>query len=111
MTPLEIRQRIGQNAKVLRKQRGFSQSELAGRAGVRKDTVSRFERTGAASLDTVTRLAWALSAEGELVDLFTNPWELPSDLVESIRAQMLENPDPRGPTYDAIPPLFDPETD
>jgi hypothetical protein len=49
-------------------------------------------------METVIRVAWALSVEGELVDLFTNPRTLPSDLAESIRAHLLENQDPRGLT-------------
>jgi transcriptional regulator with XRE-family HTH domain len=56
MTFLEIREKIGQNAKALRIQRGMTQQELSGRAGLREGTISRFERTGTASMETVIRI-------------------------------------------------------
>ena len=48
---------------MLRKKATFSQAELAERAGVGRATISRLERGGNASYETIKRLAEALGTE------------------------------------------------
>jgi transcriptional regulator with XRE-family HTH domain len=48
---------------MLRKKATFSQEELAERAGVGRATISRLERGGNASYETIKRLAEALGTE------------------------------------------------
>ncbi len=48
---------------LLRKKATFSQEELAERAGVGRATISRLERGGNASYETIRRLAEALGTE------------------------------------------------
>lgn len=64
---------IGERARQLRLLRGWRQEELATRAGVGVATVRRFEKTGAASLENVLRIATALHAEGTFDKLFEAP--------------------------------------
>ena len=64
---------IGQRARELRLIRGQRQEELATRAGVGIATVRRFERTGAASMENVLRIATALGAESAFEKLFEAP--------------------------------------
>ena len=55
---------------MLRKRRGLSQSELAGRAGISERQVSRYENGGAGVMSTTifARLAWALADTDEEMD-------------------------------------------
>ena len=53
--------------------RGLRQEELATRAGVGVATVHRFEKTGAASIESVLRIATVLNAEGIFDRLFEAP--------------------------------------
>jgi transcriptional regulator with XRE-family HTH domain len=52
---------IAARHKVLRKQAGFSQSELAQRSGVSLGSLKRFERTGQISLESLLQLADVLN--------------------------------------------------
>lgn len=64
---------IGDRARRLRLLRGLRQKELATRAGVGVATVHRFEKTGAASIETVLRIATALNADSVFEKLFESP--------------------------------------
>lgn len=67
---MEIRQRFAGRVKSLRKAKGWSQEELADRAGVHRTFVSQIERaTKRSTIDTVEKVANALGATcGELLD-------------------------------------------
>ena len=55
--PSDTLREIAQRHKVLRKQAGFSQSELAKRSGVSLGSLKRFETTGQISLESLLLLA------------------------------------------------------
>lgn len=65
-TPKELTLLVGQRARARRLERGWSQSELAARAGIALPTLKVFERTGQVSLPRLVRVMAAL---GRLADL------------------------------------------
>jgi transcriptional regulator with XRE-family HTH domain len=67
-TPKEITVMMGQRSRARRLERGWSQSELAARAGIALPTLKVFEKTGQVSLPRLVRLMTAL---GRLSDLET----------------------------------------
>jgi len=69
----ETLQGIGARARRLRLMRDLRQEELATRAGVGIATVRRFEKTGAASIENVLRIATVLNAESVFEKLFEAP--------------------------------------
>jgi transcriptional regulator with XRE-family HTH domain len=73
LTPGEAGRALAARAKALRLQRAWTRDTLASRAGVTPASLKRFETTGAASLDLVLRISFAL---GRLED-FTQALELP----------------------------------
>ncbi len=85
--PYGFLQDIASRHKVLRKQAGFSQSELAQRSGVSLGSLKRFEQTGQISLESLLQLADVLNRLNDFETLL----------------QPLEN-------LDAIEKLFSPKT-
>ena len=69
-TPTELCVEIAQRLKAQRMRLELSQPELAQRAGVALGTVSGFEKTGKATLETSLRLVVALGLTKELESLF-----------------------------------------
>lgn len=69
----EINNEVASNVQKLRKRKKISQKELAERSGVSLGSIKRFEQTGEISLQSLTKIAIALSAEDELESLFTSP--------------------------------------
>lgn len=67
---MEIRERLAQRVRAYRKERRWSQEELADRAELHRTFVSQIERaTQGATIDTVARLAAALEVRfGDLLD-------------------------------------------
>jgi transcriptional regulator with XRE-family HTH domain len=59
--PYDFLQDIALRHKVLRKQAGFSQSELAQRSGVSLGSLKRFEHTGQISLESLLKLTDVLN--------------------------------------------------
>ena len=59
--PSDSLREIAQRHKVLRKQAGFSQSELAKRSGVSLGSLKRFETSGQISLESLLLLADVLN--------------------------------------------------
>lgn len=59
--PSDYLREMAQRHKVLRKQAGFSQSELAKRSGVSLGSLKRFETTGQISLESLLLLADVLN--------------------------------------------------
>jgi transcriptional regulator with XRE-family HTH domain len=72
-TPGEAGKSLAERAKAMRLQKAWARETLARRAGVAPASLKRFETTGAASLDLVLRVAFAL---GRLED-FTGAFEPP----------------------------------
>ncbi len=72
-TPAEACKDLAERARVLRLGKGWTRATLAIRAGVSSASLKRFETMGAASLDLVLRVAFAL---GRLED-FTAALQLP----------------------------------
>ena len=69
-TSSELCKEIARRVKAQRMRLELSQPELAQRAGVALGTVSGFEKTGKATLDTWLRLIMALGLTKELEPLF-----------------------------------------
>ena len=72
-TPPEIVGGLAARARALRIARGFTQHELAERAGVALPTLRRFERTGKVALDRLLMIAVALDAARPFDELFAPP--------------------------------------
>jgi len=66
--PRDVRLDIADKHKMLRKQKGLSQSELAERSGVSLGSLKRFETKGQISLESLLKLAFVL---GRLSDFET----------------------------------------
>jgi transcriptional regulator with XRE-family HTH domain len=69
-TPSELCKEIAWRIKAQRMRLEISQPELAQRSGVALGTVSGFEKTGKATLETLLRLIVALGLTKELEPLF-----------------------------------------
>lgn len=63
--PADYLQEMAKRHKVLRKQAGFSQSEMAKRSGVSLGSLKRFETTGQISLESLLLLADVLNRLGD----------------------------------------------
>lgn len=59
--PFEVQKELAQKHKLLRKQAGFTQSELANRSGVSLGSIKRFESTGQISLESLLKLVHILN--------------------------------------------------
>ena len=70
-TTLDILKELAQKHKVIRKQAGLSQSELAERSGVSLGSIKRFENTGRISLESLVQSAQILNRMGDF-DLILN---------------------------------------
>ena len=60
-TPSKIQQQLANRHKTLRKQQGFTQSDLAERSGVSLGSLKRFEQTGQISLEALLKLLHVLN--------------------------------------------------
>ncbi len=72
-SPTEICRMLAGRMKAARLAADLTQEALAERAGVSYGTLKRFESKGAASLEVVVRLAFALRLEGGFEGLFAMP--------------------------------------
>ena len=68
--PVDVLQEIAQRHKVLRKQWGYTQSELARRSGVSLGSLKRFETTGQISLESLLLLADVLNRLNDFDAIF-----------------------------------------
>jgi transcriptional regulator with XRE-family HTH domain len=59
--PFDYLEELAQKHKILRKEAGYSQSELALRSGVSLGSIKRFEATGQISLDSLLRTCHVLN--------------------------------------------------
>ena len=72
-TPGEIVRAVADKMRVLRLEAGWSQEELAHRAGIAPDTYKHFERTGQVSFERLVRAAVALGRADEIEAIFEKP--------------------------------------
>lgn len=72
-TPRETACAIAERVRELRLHRGWTQGELAHRAGLATATYVRFERTGQIALDRLLKIAVALDAGSGFESLFAPP--------------------------------------
>lgn len=69
-SPRDIARTLARRVKALRLERGWTQQEIAERAGLALATYQRFERTGRISLERLLKLAVVLDAPGGFDHLF-----------------------------------------
>jgi transcriptional regulator with XRE-family HTH domain len=67
-TPFEAARSLAERAKALRLSASWTRSTLARRAGISAASLKRFETTGAASLDLVLRVAFAMGRLGDFTE-------------------------------------------
>jgi len=72
-TPAESGKSMAERAKALRLLKSLTRETLAQRAGITAASLKRFETTGAASLDLVLRLAFALGRLDDFTGAFQPP--------------------------------------
>jgi transcriptional regulator with XRE-family HTH domain len=70
LSPKEIAERLARRVKRRRLEANLTQEGLASRAQVSLGTLKLFERSGKASLEFLTLVAFALNAEKEFEQLF-----------------------------------------
>jgi transcriptional regulator with XRE-family HTH domain len=71
--PREVVRGIADRVRALRLDRGWTQEEVAARAGLALATYRAFERTGRISLERLVKLAFVLDAQSGLGGLFALP--------------------------------------
>ena len=69
-TAEELKQKLAQRIRNIRKRRSISQEKLAAMSGVSHGSIKRFETTGQISLISLTKIAMALDIADELRSLF-----------------------------------------
>lgn len=70
--PITLARDVGEHLKRLRLAKGWTQQELAERAGVAVSTLKLLEAKGQGSFQRLIRVAVALGVDGELGGLFAN---------------------------------------
>ena len=70
-TPEEINMEVAKRMKILRKRVNLSRKKLSEACGVSYSSIKRFEETGNISLLSLTKMAIALDAEGDIKKLFS----------------------------------------
>jgi transcriptional regulator with XRE-family HTH domain len=68
--PSDLARQIGQRLRGHRKARGWTQAELAERAGISLSTLKLLEREGKGSLQRLAKIAVILNLDGSLNQLF-----------------------------------------
>lgn len=74
--PSDILEAIAQKHKILRKQQGLSQQELAKRSGVSYGSIKRFETSGQISFESLLKLALILNRMNDFDLIFTSQDDL-----------------------------------
>ena len=72
-----MRHQLAQRIKLLRKQKKYSQQELAERSSVSLGSYKRFEKSGQISLESLLRIAFILDRLDEFEKIF-----VPNNLIE-----------------------------
>jgi len=73
LSPTEIMETIAQRFKALRLHHNWTRVSLAERSGVNENTIKRFENSGQITMANLLRLAVAMDAQQEFLDLFPVP--------------------------------------
>ncbi len=81
--PVSLAREIGKKLRALRLAKGWTQEELAERAGVALSTLKLFESKGHGSLQRLIHLAIALDADGGLREWFAKPVAMES--IEAVK--------------------------
>jgi transcriptional regulator with XRE-family HTH domain len=71
--PSEIAILLVEKIRFLRKDRGYSQKELADRTGISLGSVKRFEQTGQISLDSLLKIAHLLDKLSDFENILNPP--------------------------------------
>ena len=71
--PSEIAILLVEKIRVLRKDRGYSQKELADRTGISLGSVKRFEQTGQISLESLLKIAHLLDKLSDFENILYPP--------------------------------------
>ena len=69
-TPYEIVVEVSKRVKKRRKEHGFTQAQLAKRAGMSLGSYKRFEQKGLIAFDSLVRIGVALGCESDFDELF-----------------------------------------
>ena len=80
---MAIARGVGQNLKLLRLAKGWTQEELAERSGVAVSTLKLLEAKGQGSFQRLIRVAVARGVDGELRGLFGQPVAMES--IEAVK--------------------------
>ncbi len=72
--PFDFLEELAGRHRLLRKQAGYSQSELAKRSGVSLGSIKRFEQSGQISLESLLKLVFVLNRLHDF-DLILKPME------------------------------------
>ena len=70
-TPAQLAGGVAGRAAKRRRELGFTQAQLAERAGVSLGSLRRFEQTGAVAFESLVRICIALGCEDDLQALFS----------------------------------------
>ena len=76
--PVALCRGIGERLRAWRMQRGWTQEELAERAGVGLSTLKSMEKSGSANLTRLARIAVTLGLDEDLRNLFLPPLQADS---------------------------------
>lgn len=101
-TPLELSVQLAARVREARLARGWTQSELAQRAGVSLHTYRLFERTGRVSLERLIAVSSALGRAAEWDSLFHQHAPKSLDEVEGASAKRRRGRRAHGPRSSAM---------
>lgn len=96
--PREMARTLARRVKALRLDRGWTQQEIAERAGLALTTYRQFERTGRISLERLLKLAVILDAREGFEHLFARP---PAQSLAELEKLADRQTRKRGRRYDA----------
>jgi transcriptional regulator with XRE-family HTH domain len=86
MLPGSLQRQIGQRIRALRLREGWTQTDLAQRAGVSRPTIERLERGGEITLSRLLRISATLGALESFAELLPVPAPLNiQDLTKRVR--------------------------
>jgi transcriptional regulator with XRE-family HTH domain len=71
--PFEIALMLAEKIRALRKEKGYSQKELAERTGVSFGSIKRFEQTGQVSLESLLKIAYLLDKLNDFETILNPP--------------------------------------
>lgn len=71
--PASVAKAVAERVRRQRIDRGWTQEEIAGRAGIAVDTYRRFEQEGKISFERLLKIAAVLDSKGDFNALFKRP--------------------------------------